>query len=103
VPVRLRGNVGGVVRPVGYSDLEWQATIADAKRLGLRSSAIVPTGTTIGGSSPGLIGAWPSVAILSGVWGPSTKASPPFSLSSRRDRERRSDMHSIWHPALDPS
>jgi len=34
VPVRLRGNVGGVVRPIGYSDLEWQAAIADAKRLG---------------------------------------------------------------------
>ena len=34
VPVRLHGNVGGVVRPVGYSDHEWQAAIADAKRLG---------------------------------------------------------------------
>jgi hypothetical protein len=34
VPVRLHGNVGGVVRPTGYSDLEWQAAIADAKRLG---------------------------------------------------------------------
>ena len=34
VPVRLHGNVGGVVRPSGYSDLEWQAAIADAKRLG---------------------------------------------------------------------
>jgi hypothetical protein len=34
VPVRLHGNVGGVVRPAGYSDLEWRAAIADAKRLG---------------------------------------------------------------------
>ena len=34
VPVRLHGNVRGVVRPVGFSDLEWQAAITDAKRLG---------------------------------------------------------------------
>ncbi len=34
VPLRLHGNVGGGVRPAGYSDLEWQAAITDAKRLG---------------------------------------------------------------------
>jgi hypothetical protein len=34
VHVRVHGNVWGGVRPAGYSDLEWQAAIADAKRLG---------------------------------------------------------------------
>jgi hypothetical protein len=52
--------------------------------------AIVPTGTTVGGSSPGSIGAWPSAAILSAVLGPSTKASAPFSRSNGRALESRS-------------